>query len=65
MLDKSIRGEALLDLIFSCADELIEEAKTGGSLNCHDQSLVRFIIYRNTGLRKNEVRTLKFRRPKL
>lgn len=50
-----------------CSAVLISLLKrlTGGSLSCHDLSLVSFIIYRNTGLRKNKVRALKFRRPKL
>ncbi|TRZ07132.1 hypothetical protein HGM15179_019976, partial [Zosterops borbonicus] len=60
VLDKPIRGEVLLDLMLTNADELIKEVKTGGSLGCSNGALVEFMISRTMGLAKRKVRTLKF-----
>lgn len=44
VLDKPTRGEALLDLVLASAEELIKQAKVGGSLGCSDSALVEFVI---------------------
>ena len=62
MRESLARGEALLDLLFTSAEELIGEVKTGGSLGCSDHALVEFSILRDTGCVKSRVRTLKLRK---
>lgn len=44
MLDKPTRGEALLHLVITNADELTKEVKIGGILGCSDHALVEFVI---------------------
>ena len=56
------RGEALLDLVLTNAEERIREVKTGGSLGCSDHALVEFVILKNAALAKSRARTLCFRR---
>jgi len=53
VLDRSTRGEALLDLVPSNAEKIIGDVKVGDSLDCRDHVLVEFMISRNTGLAKN------------
>lgn len=60
MLDKPSRGEALLGLVLTCADELIKEVKIRGSLGCSNCTLVEFMISRNVDMAKSKVRTLNF-----
>lgn len=43
-------------------EEVTKEVKIGGSLGCSDHVLVEFVILRNTGLAKSEVRILSCRR---
>ena len=64
VLDGLTRGEALLDLVLTNAEERIREVKTGGSLGCSDHALVEFVILKNVGLAKSRARTLCFRRAK-
>lgn len=40
----------------------IKEAKTGGSLGYNNHALVEFVIVKNRGLAKSEVRMLNFER---
>ena len=42
--------------------ELMNEVKTGGNLGCTDHALIEYLISRNTGLVKINVRTLNFNR---
>jgi len=44
-----MRGEVSLDLMLTNAEEVIKEAKIGGSLGCTDHVLVMFLILRNIG----------------
>lgn len=44
------KGEALLDLLLTDAEELIRQVKIGGSLGCSNHALVEFLILRNMGL---------------
>ena len=62
VIDGSTRGEALLDLVLTNAEESIREVKIGGSLGCSDHALVEFVILKNAGLAKSRARTLCFRR---
>ena len=39
VLDRSTRGEALMNLMFSNAEERTKEARIGGSLGCSDHAL--------------------------
>lgn len=64
VLDRPVRGKALLDSLFINVEALIKEVKTEGSLGCRDHALAEFVILRNTGLAKSRVRILKFRRVK-
>ena len=62
VLDGPTRGEALLDLVLTNAEESIREVKIGGSLGCSDHALVEFVISKNVDLAKSRARTLCFRR---
>lgn len=42
VLNKQTKGEVLLDLMFTNVEELIKEAKIGGSLGSSDHTLVEF-----------------------
>ena len=64
VVDRPTRGEALLDLLLTNAEEIIKDANVGGSLGCSDHALVEFVISRNIGLANSGVRTLKFVRSK-
>ena len=44
VIDGPTRGEALLDLVLTNAEESIREVKIGGSLGCSDHALVEFVI---------------------
>ena len=62
VIDGPTRGEDLLDLVLTNAEESIREVKIGGSLGCSDHALVEFVILKNAGLAKSRDRTLCFRR---
>ena len=62
VIDGPTRGEALLDLVLTNAEESIREVKIGGSLGCSDHALVEFVILKNAGLAKSRVTTLCFRK---
>ena len=62
VIDGPTRGEALLDLVLTNAEESIREVKTGDSLGCSDCALVEFVILKNVGLAESRTRTLCFRR---
>jgi len=57
VFDRPIRGEALLDLLLTNAEENIKGSNVGGSLGCSDYALVEFMISRDVGLAKSGVRT--------
>ena len=52
VLDRLTRGEALLDILLTNAEEIIKGIKVRGSLGCSDHALVEFVISRNVGLGK-------------
>lgn len=56
VLDNPARGQVLLDLVLTIAEELFKEVKTGGSLNCSAHTLVDFVISRDMSLAKSKVR---------
>ena len=58
VIDGSTRGEALLDLVLTNAEESIREVKIEGR---SDYALVEFLILKNEGLAKSRGRTLCFR----
>ena len=60
VVDRPTRGEVLLDLLLTNAEEIIKDVNVGGSLGCSDHALVKFVILRNVGLAKRVVRTLNF-----
>ncbi len=64
VIDGPTRGEALLDLVLTNAEESVREVKIGGSLGCSDHALVEFVILKNAGLAKSRASTLCFRRAK-
>ena len=47
ILDRHSRGEALLDLVLTNAEEIIKEVTIRGSLSCSNYALVEFVISRN------------------
>ena len=65
VLDRPARGEVLLDLLLTNAEEIIKGFKIGGSLGCSNHALVQFVTSRKTGLAQSEVRTLNFGRANL
>jgi len=62
VLDRPTRGEALLDLLLTNAEEIIKGVNAGGSLGCRDHALIEFGISRDVGLPKSGVRNLNFGR---
>lgn len=62
VLDRLIRGEVLLDLVLTNAEEIIKDIKIGCSLGCSEHALVEFVISRNMSLVKSRVRILNFKR---
>eukprot|EP00076_Gallus_gallus_P031122 XP_015155904.2 uncharacterized protein LOC107055427 [Gallus gallus] len=62
VVDRPTRGEALLDLLLTNAEEIIKDVNVGGSLGCSDHALVEFVISRDVDLAKGGVRTLSFGR---
>lgn len=56
------RRNVFLDLLVINTDELIRDTKTGGSLGCHDHSLVKFIVLRDIDQAKSKARTVNFRK---
>ena len=62
MVEKTFRGEALLDPVLTNAAEHIKEVKIRGGLGYSSHTLVEFMILRNTNLAKIKVRTPTFRR---
>lgn len=59
--DKPPRGEALIDMVLTSANDLIKEVKIGGSMSCTHHVLVEFVILWNTGLARSRIRTLSFK----
>lgn len=57
-------GDAILDLMATNVDKLIEVTKTGVSLCCSDH-LLEFAVLRDMGQVRNKVRPLNFREKKL
>ena len=55
VLDGPTRGEVLLDLLLTDAEEIIKGINVGGSLGCSDRALVEFVISRNVGLAESGV----------
>jgi len=53
-LDRPARGEALLDLLLTSAEEIIKEVKNGGTLSCSDYALIEFMILRNMDTKPGE-----------
>lgn len=47
VLDKSNSSEVLLDQEFTNEEELIQEVKIGGSLDCRNHAPSEFVISRN------------------
>ncbi|GAB0208942.1 mitochondrial enolase superfamily member 1 [Grus japonensis] len=54
VIDKSTRGNALLDPLVTNASELIRDVKIGGSLGCSDHALVEFAVLRDMGQGRKE-----------
>ena len=65
VLDGLTRGEALLDLVLTNAEESMREVKIGSKLGCSDHALVQLVILESAGLAKSRVWTLSFRRANL
>ena len=63
VLDRPTSGE-VLDQVLTNMEEIIKEFKIRGSVGCSDHALTEFMISNITGLAKNGVRTLTFRRVK-
>lgn len=60
MINSTTRGDAMLDLLLTNAEELIKEVKTG--MGCSDHVLVEFSILRATGWAESRVKTLSLRK---
>ena len=52
LLDREARGEALLDLVLTSAENIIKRVEVGGSLGCSDHILDEFLISKNMDLAK-------------
>jgi len=62
VIDKSTRGDMILDLMVTNASELIGDIKIGGNLSCWHHTLVEFTVLRGMGQAKSKVRTMNFRK---
>lgn len=54
-----------LDLFLTIPEELIKEAKIGGTLGCSGHAVVKFVILRKKELSKSKVGIPNFRRVNL
>jgi len=56
------RGGALLDLVLTNKEGLVEDVKVGGRLGCSDHEVVEFRILRGGSRAISRIKTLDFRR---
>lgn len=62
MIESLTKGDALLDLLLTNAEEPPGAVRTGGNVGCSDCALVGFMILRDIGWAKRIVRTLNLRK---
>jgi len=57
VIARHTRGDAILDLLVTNKSELIGDVKTGGSLGCSDHAPVEFIVLRDKGHVKGDLKS--------
>lgn len=62
VIKKLMRGDALLNLIFTNKKELVGDGEAMGGLGCSDYEMVEFRILRAENRAKNRITALDFRR---
>ena len=61
-IEDPTRGDAILDLLLTSANELIGNIRIGGCLGCSDHGMVEFILQREMRRAKNKIRMINFRK---
>jgi len=61
-VEKPTKKGALLDLVLTNKEGLVEDVKTGGSLDCSDHEMVEFRILSGRSRAISRIKTLDFRR---
>ena len=62
IIDGPIRGDAVLDLFLTNANELISDIRTGGCPGCSDHAIVEFMLQRDMRQPKSKIRALNCRK---
>jgi len=62
VVEEPTRKGALLDLVLTNKEGLVEDAKVGGRLGCSDHEMVEFRILRGGSRAKSRIKTLDLRR---
>jgi len=64
VVEEPTRKGALLDLILTNKEGLVEDVKVGGRLGCSNHEMVEFRILRGRSRAISRIKTLDFRRAK-
>ena len=62
VVEEPTRKGALLDLVLTNKEGLVEDVKVGGRLGCSDQEMVEFRILRGGSRAISRIKTLDLRR---
>lgn len=61
-VEKKTRGSAILDLILTNKEEMVEEVRVAGTLGCSDHAIIEFYITKGGRPEKTQTSRLDFRR---
>ena len=61
-MDRTTKGEVLLEMILTNVEEVVKDTNMEGSLGCNNHTLTEFVSSRNMVQAKSEVRILNFKR---
>jgi len=62
VIEGPTRGDAILDLLLTDANELIGDIRIGGCLGCNDDTMIEFMVWRNMRQAKSKISMLNFRK---
>ena len=63
VIEGPTRGDAILDLLLTDANELIGDIRIGGCLGgCNDHTMIEFMVWRNMRQAKSKISMLNFRK---
>ena len=63
-IEDPTRGDAILDLLLTSANELIGDIRIGGCLGCSKHAMIEFMLQRDMRQGKSKIRKLNFRKAK-